>query len=582
MQRNVGRIREAPITPDPISAGGTAEQFRYLALVKRLRPMSWSWVAGASPVWGSVFQQGLDQELSRIFAEWCVQKLSPNVPRFGQAASRRGSYILAGGGQRRPARAYRTQYRKLHSVSRVSPSHHIAAEFYGFHTAGKELGVNFRSFVEFEALRKETRDLAERCDQWECDILAASDEEYAVMLDNVMTGVAERLAAEGWDVQDIYEYWGSIRDTPHLYRIPRLTSRSPSAHYPRGLMREGGATRARAQGSHQQPDGHRALRGHPRAAHACGRVAARALPPAAHDHGLPSARAAYQRPFRHVPGSRGPAPAQRALAARRTHVHRRLVRQARLAALLPAADAGGDPAQALERATSVVLARGEGGWWVPPGTGQVPVIGWAEARAIVHWWHGPPEGDSERHIQFSALGSASSRALAVQLEMDPAHATGAQMDAADARFVCANCPSGMSGRQGCEALRWRECVFHDIERNAASAVSHHTPSWRRLSSLATEDVRRCEGEDDFSRLRMWACTLCSHYVHRLAQHTDVVEHVRTRHDIQQPVVGEHLVSFKLAERPRRRRAAIVEGELPALPLTRPSHRTYVTSLARSC
>ncbi|KAJ7199760.1 hypothetical protein GGX14DRAFT_661100 [Mycena pura] len=443
---------------------------------------------------------------------------------------------------------------------------HIAAEFYEFHEAG-ELGAKFRSFLDSEkALRKETRDLADRCDQWACGISAASEQEYAAMLWKVMRSVEKRLSAEGWDDWDICNDWSGIDNTSLLYRIPRLTSRRWNRARPHIIPIVSYAKAQRLVRERELLISKRA--------DAVRRAAILPLrtrvADSQHAHYPPPHTITAFPPLAQLIND----PSDTPLAAEDPRLHSALAlpdartfiaawcaeTQARLAALLPAADAAADPPQALERATSVFVALGEGGWSVPAGTG-VPVIGWAEVRAIVNWRHRPPDGDSERHFQFSALGSASSCALAVQLEMDPAYATIAQMDAADARFVCANCPSGMSGRQGRAALRWRECVSHDIEHNSASAVSHHTRSWRRLTPLATEDVRRREGEDDYSLLHMWACTACNDYVPGFAQRTDVVEHVRTRHNIQQPVDGEHLVSFKLAEHPRRR-PALVEGTHP--------------------
>ncbi|KAJ7734353.1 hypothetical protein DFH07DRAFT_967673 [Mycena maculata] len=226
--------------------------------------------------------------------------------------------------------------------------------------------------------------------------------------------------------------------------------------------------------------------------------------------------------------------------------------QALLASVLPDVDTHAlPPTQILARATSVFRC---------PGRSEATAIGWDEARVHLHGFRGWP---FVRSVEFSALGSAVARALALRLGMDPETVTAAEMDAANARFVCGNCSVNVQGRiPGREALRWRECVVHSVEINPRDPESHCEPSFLLLSPLATADVSRREGEDDYTVCPTWSCALCNSHLPGCTSYRNALKHAQVDHGIDRPIEGVHLIYFMFPDRPKRRRAVIAEGANP--------------------
>ncbi|KAJ7231783.1 hypothetical protein C8J57DRAFT_1580478 [Mycena rebaudengoi] len=167
-------------------------------------------------------------------------------------------------------------------------------------------------------------------------------------------------------------------------------------------------------------------------------------------------------------------------------------------------------------------------------------IGWNGARA---WCH-QPEGD----VEFDLQGSMAAAALAVLLGLDPETVTAAEMDEANARFLCGTCPPESKGQR--RARRWRHCVFHASNSNA---VTHSASNWLLLSPAAAADVRRREQPDDYSDLCVWSCTLCTLFIPSFKTQSSVRDHLRVKHQIADPTGGDHFIRFLGPQIPRRRR-----------------------------
>ncbi|KAJ7848240.1 hypothetical protein B0H14DRAFT_3867259 [Mycena olivaceomarginata] len=180
-------------------------------------------------------------------------------------------------------------------------------------------------------------------------------------------------------------------------------------------------------------------------------------------------------------------------------------------------------------------------------------------------------------IEFNTRGSAVAAELAVLLGLDPETATAAEMDTAEARFVCSVCPPESQGRW--RPLTWRDCVVH-------GNTTHGPPSWTLLSPLAAADVRRREETGDYSHAQVWSCTLCNVYLLSLGYYKYVKEHIVLRHAIAQPINDEHLIHFKGAESPRRKPVFLAVGgrtplTLPMQPLCA-GRPTSCSTLPQAC
>ncbi|KAK7053705.1 hypothetical protein R3P38DRAFT_1464714 [Favolaschia claudopus] len=229
------------------------------------------------------------------------------------------------------------------------------------------------------------------------------------------------------------------------------------------------------------------------------------------------------------------------------------------------------PLARLKLATSVFTCLGS---WVGrmSVTAGRALIGWAGAgahlrcRSLRNYW--------ERRPHYAAEGAATAAALLRLVDLDPAVTTAKQMDEVcggelrgcgvqgktggpDKRFVCLLCPvEACRGVRGRRAMRWRECVQHFIERSRVGGdVSHPgvPPAFGLLTDEAVDDLRRREAPDPVLEDAAWACALCSaHYdSHSRTTYEGVEEHVRTRHQIEDPEQGTHFLYVAGSERTPR-------------------------------
>ncbi|KAJ7736441.1 hypothetical protein B0H16DRAFT_120698 [Mycena metata] len=418
---------------------------------------------------------------------------------------------------------------------------------------------DLRRFIESQtASVAAIRDLASKCQEWTDSVSDAASSEYSNKLDRVVTSIEKRLVFEGFLVVDIHPAWYTIKNCETLYRKPRLTSKLWNRARP-GILPP--ILEAR--------DERFAYERRIRIAQRKESVLAVAM--MALRTPVPGIQHAYYPP----PHTIDTFPPLAAFIDEDTEEdidkdNPRLVRalvgapafvdawcletKALLASLLPDVDGTPPDLRRLELATSVFCVRRLDSYR------KDTVIGWEQARAHLNWCHGRPlpQFPEEKLVHFSIKGAASAAALVVLLGMDPLTTTAAEMETADARFVCGNCAGPINGRRA--VLSWRDCVVHDVE---IDPTSHSTPTWFRLSPLATMDVQRREEPDDYLRVAIWSCALCTHYTRRFARHNQIMDHVRDRHKIPEPVDGEHIISFLGPERPHRRRVTLIQGPHPA-------------------
>ncbi|KAJ7089066.1 hypothetical protein C8R44DRAFT_990908 [Mycena epipterygia] len=394
------------------------------------------------------------------------------------------------------------------------------------------------------------------CTRWAEDLLAEGRDRDRRRLWRVLPSVKKYLASEGWEMVDIEEAYYDISVCEQLYRVRHLSLKVWNRVRSNIIPLVAGARTERLEREHNILVERRkevvaaatfgALRTPvPGLTHAC-------YPP---PHTITNFSPLVE--LVNDPSDEELSPDDPRLVAALAEAPAFvdawcLEQQTLLASLLPDADtmSVAPAAHILARATSV--------FHCPDPNGMATAIGWDEARANLHWCRGRRFTDN-RGVEFCTHGSAAAGTLALLLGMDPATATIAQMDAADARFVCGNCPVMLQSKTGRPALRWRECVLHAVDRNAHDPASHGEPSFLQLSPLATADARRREGDENYSRLPTWSCALCTVHLPQCTTHRNALEHARMHHGIERPVEGVHLIYFMFPDRPTRRRAGLVEG-----------------------
>ncbi|KAF8890104.1 hypothetical protein BD779DRAFT_1671464 [Infundibulicybe gibba] len=221
-----------------------------------------------------------------------------------------------------------------------------------------------------------------------------------------------------------------------------------------------------------------------------------------------------------------------------------------LASFLPS-NASVDPPNLfdLDLATSVFHCLGSARSSIKAGR---CLIGWDGAAphlrcgALQNYW--------DRRLHFCQRGFDAAKALVELLELDPATTLARDVDFADHRFLCANCPSSES--KWTKAMLWRDCVLHFIE---SEDDSHTVPRWALLSPVARDDVKRRGGADPYVYDSDWCCNHCpAHW------ETSVIGLVlfaiarNCNHEIGHPVEGLDFIYFVSTGRKMRQPVAFSE------------------------
>ncbi|KAJ7124435.1 hypothetical protein C8R44DRAFT_148235 [Mycena epipterygia] len=193
----------------------------------------------------------------------------------------------------------------------------------------------------------------------------------------------------------------------------------------------------------------------------------------------------------------------------------------------------------------------------------------AVPRSLIGWDGAGVHVRCPRH-EFAPYGAAAARELVRLVGLDPETTTAAEMDRLcgngrvgdqERRFLCALCPviryKRMRGRW---AMRWRECVLHTMERTHPSSgdAGHRKPVWMLLTDPAAADVQRRETPDPVAQDLAWVCALCPPDIWR-RQKVHVVEHVQTKHAIQNPIEGQHFIYY-VGEKHKPRQPALLSQE----------------------
>ncbi|KAF7360514.1 hypothetical protein MVEN_00782200 [Mycena venus] len=168
------------------------------------------------------------------------------------------------------------------------------------------------------------------------------------------------------------------------------------------------------------------------------------------------------------------------------------------------------------------------------------LIGWESAAAhhcrnnrLYNWGSPPPS--IETVLKFSSRGYMAAASLVTLAGLNEKHATAAEMDNLDLRFLCIACiPRIHKQTENHFAFSWRAAVSH------FASTSHPAPLWRKLNSAETQRVKNNEGSDPTSS---WSCCHCSHHLDHYERFASVSDHVKTVHAIANPSAPTDLFRF---------------------------------------
>ncbi|KAJ7912184.1 hypothetical protein B0H13DRAFT_2477783 [Mycena leptocephala] len=402
------------------------------------------------------------------------------------------------------------------------------------------------------AVVSENRDRAARCRAWARHALSNSRVEIYARVDQITGSAIRCLVSEGFHKRDAAEALYSVYEMNEydaLWRMPRLTSRVWRRARPHVVPHILIARTDRLEREHEwrMRDRKQVILGTAIMALRTPVVGSPHLfhpPPHAIEAFPPITQLIDEDSLEPLPAMTHDSPPL-SLTPPKT--------QALLAALIPGADAEQPDLGLLDRAMSVFRIR------KPGDLTTRTAIGWDDARGLLHWCSGYPASylRREKLVQFNMRGALTATALVTLLGLNADTTKAAEMDTADARFMCGRCP-GVIRRQ---AMQWRDCVMHDVENADSCTSPHSAPSWVLLSPLATADVQRREEPYDYSSLNIWACMLCNDYLAGVdtQNHEYISDHIRSKHMIEHPVEGQHLICFMGSERPLRRHVMLVVG-----------------------
>ncbi|KAJ7639953.1 hypothetical protein DFH06DRAFT_1216240 [Mycena polygramma] len=404
-------------------------------------------------------------------------------------------------------------------------------------------------FIESQEVQvTENRERAVRCQDWDLRARKNSEAEYLGKLSRVTKSIHKRLVSEGFEKCDVKRV-RYRKVCPNLWRMPRLTSKLWNRVRPYILPHV-------LQVQTERLVLEREARVRRRKADILATALRVLCAP------VPGSRYLFHPPPRTIetfpplaeliaehseePLSPNDPRLAAALAGAPAFIEASYVQlQTLLMQLLPGADTAELDRSRLERATTIFSLLDVHGY-------LRTAIAWDEARAHLHWRSDDVASSLTGTNEFSQRGASTAARLAVLIGKQPDTVTAAEMDLADARFVCTTCsPTPKRFRR--PALQWRESVLHDLRH-----ATHKIPSWRALSPLATADVRRREQPICYSEHSTWFCILCTES-HWSPTHRWIKQHIIDRHDIAHPVAGMHLAALVQTKRPWRQHVILAAG-----------------------
>ncbi|KDR73534.1 hypothetical protein GALMADRAFT_142017 [Galerina marginata CBS 339.88] len=140
--------------------------------------------------------------------------------------------------------------------------------------------------------------------------------------------------------------------------------------------------------------------------------------------------------------------------------------------------------------------------------------------------------------EINANAKAAAASLVSCVGLDPATTTIQDMDVRNDRFLCGNCMSETShGISGLKAYTWHECLMHSMEMHILNNVMHTSPAWLLLTAEATKFVKEHEYPHPRPISEIWRCNKCAAHYDGPVTQEEAVQHAKKVHLIINPVIG---------------------------------------------
>ncbi|KDR73920.1 hypothetical protein GALMADRAFT_250610 [Galerina marginata CBS 339.88] len=148
-------------------------------------------------------------------------------------------------------------------------------------------------------------------------------------------------------------------------------------------------------------------------------------------------------------------------------------------------------------------------------------------------------------IVFSEKGSEMAKLIIQLAGLDSRTALASDMDQKDLRFSCDDCtPQNKGGKWVRYGYSWRTAIAHSLGNTHSIGYTKFDLMWTVLSTIDANFVKESERGDSKWKNSFWTCGHCSAYMTNLQARGDIVQHVRTVHQISAPTEPTDLFFYE--------------------------------------
>ncbi|TFK69925.1 hypothetical protein BDN72DRAFT_580331 [Pluteus cervinus] len=180
------------------------------------------------------------------------------------------------------------------------------------------------------------------------------------------------------------------------------------------------------------------------------------------------------------------------------------------------------------------------------------LFGWGEAKQHLSCLHLQTQGV---HTGFDPIASDVVLSLLKFLGLQET-TTAKELDGLNQRFFCGRCTLFRASKvHGLHAMTWRECVLHVLDYRRKGG-SHNVVGWHLPTAQVHDYIIRREPHDPKPMDRAWYCTHCSVHFSEPALRSEVVQHLRSEHNLKQTAISIDALYSPLERRTSRKQLFI--------------------------